>query len=84
MIHITINLNPLALRSVSDKNFPTVKDFKILDVLSADCGFSVFAATPAENVGLAIFSPGLIKLFHFFSVPLRMFLLVFLKPFPLS
>ena len=67
--------------SVKFPTFPLVADFQIFDVGSADWGFIVFAATPAEKTGLAIFNPGSMKLFHIFSV-LKNFFFVFSNPSP--
>ena len=73
MVYITFIFNPLPCMSVSDKVLPPVDDFKIILVISGDCGFCVFAATPAEINEVAIFNPGLKKQFHIFSVRFKFF-----------
>ena len=59
--------------SVRVNILPPVTDFKILFVTWSDWGFFVFAATAADISGVAIFKPGLIKLFQAFFVPRKIF-----------
>ena len=64
MIYITFNLNPRPCISVRLNIFPPVNDFIILLVISADWEFFLFAATPAEIIGVAVFNAGFKNLFQ--------------------
>ena len=49
---------------------------------SADWRFFVSAATAADTIGVAFFNPSSMKLFHIFSVPSNVFVIVYLNPTP--
>ena len=84
MTFITFNLNSLPCMSVKLNILPPVNVFNWLLVIWDDWGFFVFAATPAEIIGVAIFNAGFKNLFHAVSDPLNIFFIVFLKPEPSS
>ena len=64
MVYITFKRSPFPCMSVSDSILPPVNDFIILLVIWAYFGFFVFAVTPAEIIGVAIFNAGLKNLFQ--------------------
>ena len=80
MIHITSNLKPFQYMSGRLRILPPVNGFEIFEVILAVCGFLIFAATPAEMIGLAIFNPSLVKLIYIFSLPFKNFFIIFSKP----
>ena len=84
MIYLTRRRKPIPCVSTGDKILRPVNDFKKILVIWADWGLFVFAATPAEVIGVAVFNPEIIKYHLIFLVTSKVFLIVFLKPDPSS
>ena len=67
MVYITFKRSPMPCKSVRLKTRSPLIDFIKFEEIGADCGFLVFAATPAERIGVAIFNPGLKKASTYFQ-----------------